>query len=68
MTSRSAGSATSVTSISDDGIHWQIADESSPRIETVAAGPVGVLGLIGIWDDDGGVVNGFEVWKLVERP
>jgi hypothetical protein len=57
----------SITSISDDGIHWQIADGTSPPIETIAAGPAGLLGLIGIWNDAGDAVTGFEVWRLIEK-
>jgi hypothetical protein len=57
----------SMTSISDDGIHWQTADRTSPLIETISTGPAGVLGLIGIWNDAGDAVTGFEVWKLLEE-
>lgn len=57
---------TSMTSISDDGIHWQAADRTSPAVETIATGPAGHLGLVGVWDDAGENVTGFEVWKLLE--
>ncbi len=58
----------SLTWISTDGVRWRIADRSSPPIESIAAGPAGTLGLIGIWDGAGNAVTGFEVWKLIEEP
>jgi hypothetical protein len=50
---------------SEDGLTWEVA--ASPGIEAVAAGPAGLLGLIGTWDGAGNTVTGFEVWKLAER-
>jgi len=47
---------------------WRLVAGSVPRIETVASGPAGVLGLVGLWDAAGDEVTGFEVWQLVVAP
>ena len=51
---------------SDDGETWHLATDATTKIETLATGPAGTLGLVGTWSADGDGVTGFEVWKLVD--
>ena len=53
------------TWISEDGETWRPADVTT-KIETLATGPAGTLGLVGTWSENGDEVTGFEVWKLVD--
>jgi hypothetical protein len=54
------------TWISEDGETWRMAADATTKVETLAVGPAGTLGLVGTWSGDGSEVTGFEVWKLVD--
>jgi hypothetical protein len=54
------------TWVSEDGGTWLMAADATTKIEILADGPAGTVGLVGTWSADGGKVTGFEVWKLVD--